>query len=250
MSGQAMYQKRYQLRKLRGETAYVDTTAARTHIATLQGLGWSLRSIAGQSGVAVGTVHRIATKRQHQARPAAVMAIVSVHPSSLPSKPSTQTSEPFVPRVGTVRRIQALLFMGWSHAELKRRGVDSANLLHQQGRWVTRSTHDTVSAVFARLWMTPGPSTRTASRAKARGYSGPLDWDDIDHDTEPRHAGTDAAYLDHAAIQRRADGDRTVTLTAAEATELVESWLRDGGTVNDCERVTGLNVARVRRGAA
>lgn len=125
---------------------------------------------------------------------ALVEKIMSVDPTRIPSKASTQTTEPFVPRTGTVRRIQALMAIGYSHSDLASRGVDSRNLLNQQGRWVTRTTHDHVAARYRELSRRPGPTPRAAREAAKRGYLGPAAWDNIDRDPEPdRTEVTDGA---------------------------------------------------------
>src|SRR5690606_21127784 len=109
----AIHQKRHQLRKLRGETAYVDATRARHHIASLRAAGWSLRSIAGTSGVPTTTLSQIARGQQATARPETVARLLALDPDAIATR-SDGTDDPFVSRVGTVRRLQALLTMGWS----------------------------------------------------------------------------------------------------------------------------------------
>lgn len=117
--------------------------------------------------------------------------ILAIPVDALPERPSAQTREPFVSRVGTVRRIQALIFMGWPHRELSTRsGLRTHPLLSQQGRWVTRTTHDKIAALYDELAMVPGPSLHSRGWARRLGYVGPLAWDDIDHDLAPNTDGT------------------------------------------------------------
>lgn len=185
VNSQYLYSKRYRLRQLRGETAYHDATKARLHLATLTGAGWSIRSIAGESGVAASTVSRIHRGDQRTAAPGTLTAILALNPETTATR-TQGDAEPFVPRVGTVRRIQALLWMGWGHQQMRdHSGLRTAVLLHQQGRWVTRSTHDRVAAMYRDLAMKHGPSAKARTYARQRGYASPFDWDDIDHDAEP-----------------------------------------------------------------
>lgn len=181
-----IHQKRHRLRKLRGETAYIDATPARNHLATLLGAGWSIRSIAGVSGVPASTLSRFNNGTQTNARPTTIAAIVAINPDALADRTNNTAAEPFVSRVGTTRRIQALLYMGWGHRQMRdHSGLNTANLAHQQGRWVTRTTHDAVAAMYRDLSATRGPSTKAALYANRLGYAGPADWDDIDHDQAP-----------------------------------------------------------------
>lgn len=184
ISRQALYSKRHQLRKLRGETAYIDTAPARTHLATLAGAGWSIRAIAGAAGLAPVTVSRL-HNGQANASPDTLRKILAVNPSTIPTTPSRQTTEPFVPRIGTVRRLQALQYMGWTTAYLREHhGIPPATL-YQQGRWVTRTMHDRVAAAYRELSHRLGPSERTRIRARRAGYVSPASWDDIDLDQAP-----------------------------------------------------------------
>jgi lambda repressor-like predicted transcriptional regulator len=238
------HQKRHRLRKLRGETAYVDASPLRIHAATLRGAGWSLRGIAAEAGISASALSRILNRPDVQAAPATIRAVLAIHPNSLPARAYKGSAEPFVPRVGTVRRLQALMFMGYSHDDLAALGLDSRNLLNQQGRWVTRRRHDAVAAVYREHAAKPGPTPRSARKARALGYVGPAAWHDIDLDAEPHTIDQDVEleddYLDDAAIERRMGGEKSIRLTKAEAAELVRRWHAAGRPLNDCERVTGI----------
>lgn len=187
MAHKPIYAKRYRLRQLRGETAYIDATPVRTHIATLVGAGWSIRSIAGVSGVSASTISKISIDKQTTVGPTTAAKVLRIKVKQIASRTSRPFAEPFVPRIGTTRRIQALLRMGWSHAAMRERcGIYTTNLLHQQGRWVARSTHDAVAAMYRDWSHQRGPSETTARRALRRGYASPADWSDIDHDEAPQ----------------------------------------------------------------
>lgn len=162
-------------------------------------------------------------------------------------------AQPFVPRVGTVRRLQALLYMGWGHKQMREHcGLQTATLVHQQGRWVERATHDAVAAMYRDLSHRRGPSTKAAHWAKRLGYAGPMDWHDIDHDAEPLPAsaaddGGDG--VDHVAVQRRLGGDKTVRLNHLETAEVVRLWMESGRPAADMERVTGVSARTASRHA-
>lgn len=239
-----IHQKRHRLRKLRGETAYVDATPVRDHVATLLAAGWSLNSIAAVAGVAATSISKIHRGEQPSCRATLRAKVLAVDPDQLADR-TTDASEPFVARTGTVRRIQALMYLGWTAAAMREHcGMNTHNLVNQEGRWVTRSTHDAVAAMYRELCTRPGPSVHAAGRAKKRGYVGPLAWHNIDRDATP-YAGLDGEleddYLDEPAIERRMAGDRSIRLTKAEAADLVRRWHAAGRSLNDCERVTGIN---------
>lgn len=203
----ARYQKRWKYERAHGLLRLTSAEGVRLHIATLRGNGWSLRSIAGASGLSPTTMSSIASAGQGKvARPTAA-AIMAIDPTSLPQEPSSQTTEPFVPRVGTVRRLQALMAIGYSHTDLAAAGIDSRNLLNQQGRWVTRTTHDNVAEKYRELSRRPGPTPRSARTAAKLGYHGPAAWDDIDRDPEPEVTtdSTDADTVDEAVVFRILD---------------------------------------------
>jgi hypothetical protein len=249
MSYDAAYAKRWRLDHERGITRVVSAPEAASHVWALLGAGWSLRGIAGAAGVSANTVIRM--RDQKRVTRKCVAKVLAVH--GLPCDPSNQVTEPFVPRIGTVRRIQAMLFMGWTHAHLQARcGLRTHLLLTQPGRWVTRTTHDKIAALYDEIGMTPGPSEITRRRARKAGYVGPLSWDDIDHDTEPVVDVEDSGLIDEAAILRRMAGDKSVPLTQTERVEAVRRWFDQGGGWNEGERVMGINIEvyRTREGEA
>lgn len=228
------YRKKWHYDRSHGLKRYVDGTPARHHIAALVGAGWSYRAIAGAADVSPTTINRVARGLQKYLQRPIAARILDV--SGLPSQPTKGSDEPFVPRVGTVRRIQALLYMGHRHMDIDPR---SAVLLHQQGRWVTKSTHDRIAAVYDALAMTPGPSERTRQRARALGYVGPLDWDDIDLDAEPATVD-DVATVDDIAVLRRLNGDR-IDVTVAERRAVVAQLWHHGHTAGAIARRCGFN---------
>lgn len=246
------YRKQWGYDRLQGKTRLVDAEQARVHIATLVGRGWSLRAIAGAAGVGQGTPHHLA-KGQQRAHPDVIKKILAVEPNTVPSIPSHQTTEPFVPRVGVVRRIQALMTLGWTHAAMTRHsGARTAVLLAQQGRWVTRSTHDKVAAMYRDLCTRPGPSLRTRSRAVARGYHGPLAWDDIDHDPEPETWEDtpdryDPTLYDEAVVIRVVEGHgKPRRLTRPECIEIYRRLRARGASTWELEHLYKLKPERYR----
>ncbi len=245
--------KRYELNKLRGTSPFVDAEPVRLHISTLIGQGWSQRAIAGAAGVGSGSVCNILKRNQTRVRPEYAAKILAVDPHQVPSKASSQTGEPFVPRVGTVRRIQALLTLGWTYEQMNAAcGCKTQAIVHQQGRWITRTTYDRVAAMYRDLCTRPGPSAITRRRAAERGYPGPADWDDIDHDEAPDLDVEDSEwsedFIDHVMVDRIVAGEpRPRRATQAEAQAAYDRLVAAGVGVGDIERIHGLRADRYAR---
>jgi hypothetical protein len=95
-----------------------------------------------------------------------------------------------VDATGTRRRLQALMRMGWTTAELAARGgwnTPEAVQMIARRDMVNHANRDRVARLYDALAMIPGPSSLTAQRAARAGWAPPLAWDDIDNDPEPYH---------------------------------------------------------------
>lgn len=239
-----LYGKRWRQERAQGILRIVDATEAKRRLDTLVGAGWSARAIAGTAGVSVQCITKI-LNGQPRANRTTVAAILTVDPETVPQAASKQTTEPFVPRVGAVRRIQALLAMGWPHHEQQRRsGVSTAMILSQRGRWITRSTHDKIAALFTELAMTHGPSAHSRGWARRLGYALPLQWDDIDHDPAPTVNNHEQLQRDRGALVEDLTflADHGVGITEAArrvgmGAKTLDKYLRRG----DSDQVTLLN---------
>lgn len=243
----AAWSKRYALDKHRGIDRTADADRVRLHVASLEGAGWSRRSIAAQAGVSPSALSRIVAG-QRTVRRDVQDRLLALSAQSLADTPHRTSGDLFVPRVGTVRRIQALLALGWTHAHLSgHSGTTTAVLLTQQGRWVTRTTHDAVARTYAELGRSSGPSAITRRRAERRGYHSPLAWDDVDIDAEPDLAEqlAEAGEVDHAVVHRVLLGEDLPT-TTAERFEVVARMRAVGRPLADLERL-GWRPDRYRR---
>lgn len=85
------------------------------------------------------------------------------------------------PSIGTVRRLQALGWCGWTRADIAR--VAGVQLTYS-GQHVTDATAEAVARAYDLLWDVQPPDTfdNTQARRAARrlGWAPPLAWDDID----------------------------------------------------------------------
>lgn len=145
------------------------------HLRTVKGMSYS--SICKRAGVPKTVLSRFITGRDKTIHPHAAIALMGVQgPRLTPTAPDDET---FVPACGTRRRIQALLYLGWTHQEMRRRsGVRTAVTLAGKGEWVTVQTHVRIARLYDELWDVQGPSPITRRWARKRGYLPPMAWDD------------------------------------------------------------------------
>lgn len=152
--------------------------------------------------------------------------------------------------VGVVRRLQALMRIGWSMRALAAEvGVYESTLQEALRTADTRQfVRSTLAAAvvdaYDRLHLT-SPEGRGASRARAtaatRGYAPPLAWDDIDNDPEP--PASKPVDVDDVLVERILAGER-LAATPAEKAEAVRRWLAGGRPLAQLEAQTGWNGKR------
>ncbi|MFN2636833.1 MAG: helix-turn-helix domain-containing protein [Gemmatimonadaceae bacterium] len=169
----------------------VDAEIVRTHVLKLCATGLSYYQVADMAGVSRDTVSRFLygkpsygqapTQRMTPRNAAALMA---VQPWSLPPGG-------FVPAVGTLRRLRALVAIGWPVGCIARRLEAHEERLRRlvagiAGGQVTVSTARRVRAIYDELWdadpvaagVTRSASTFARRRAQAMGWLSPQAWDD------------------------------------------------------------------------
>lgn len=245
-------------------THWVDPEPARAHVRALGDQGMGLKRIVAVSDLSRGQLWallygkkkpdgtRVPSKRIHRDTEARILAV------ELDLAGGARVAS-----VGTVRRLRALVALGWSQSKLGRRlGILPSNfgpLVHGHRDAVTVTTDQAVRALYADLSMQLPPAeewrdkiaaSRSRSYAKAHGWLPPLAWDDdaLDDPAATPLTGVepDGDDLDEAAIDRRMNGDKTVRLTRAERVEVVRRLHTAGWALNAIERHTGLNPNRYR----
>jgi hypothetical protein len=137
----------------------------------------------------------------------------------------------FTDGTGTRRRLEALMWMGWSarhigsHIGWSRGSVGSLLAKLQHGRSVERNTAARIAATYERLSMTPGPSRIAHGKAASANYRPPLAWDNIDDPAERPQLDplpAQAADIDTVLVDRAVAGQsRASQLTQAERWEAV-----------------------------
>lgn len=229
------YRRRIGYDHSNGKTRLIDNTQARVHAERLTARGWTREQIAAAAGVGEGTVIDMLSGRSRKTKRTTAAAILNI---ALDQKP------PILRRMtnatGTRRRLQALMVLGHSMAEVARRVDVGVSSLEQTaaGYWdmIRVSTAVKVARVYRELSLTPAPANRYSEQARnhamAQGWHGPMAWDDIDNPAcqpepctvvGPRHIHPDDVAelacrgLDDAAIGRRLGVSERTVLRARAA---------------------------------
>lgn len=222
----------------------VDAEPVRQHVHALQAAGMGWRSIAAQSGVGGTVVKKLVwgdpSRGQAPAkrvRPDTARRLLAV---SLVRADHARVSS-----IGTQRRLQALVALGWSQSKLAGElGLTPANFgttIHHSGQ-VYESTARAVRALYERLWCTPPPEAThrgkiAASRARATaaryGWQLPMAWDDdtINDPNPRRDADTvedTADEVDSIVVERACAGERPKTLRPVDRAAAIHRMAAGG----------------------
>lgn len=186
--------KRWRVERARGLKRTTPARKSQIHVQSLVANGMSVRAIAEVSGVKAGTVSRLSRGICKSVALRTETAILTVSLEAVMGRPNPRG---FVPNIGSRRRLQALMAIGWRHSDLSpMAGFNTGTLNHQVGNWISRAKHDAMKDLYDRLWNTEGPAPAT-SRARVRnaGYLPPLSWDEDtidDPNYEPDSADAEA----------------------------------------------------------
>ncbi|RSN55584.1 hypothetical protein DMH12_15305 [Streptomyces sp. WAC 04229] len=197
---------------------WVDAEPVRIHLRHLQSCAMGLRTIAAQAGVARRSLQAILSGRsdrgsgpQERVRPDLAAAVLAVEPVLENLAPSTPVSP-----VGTRRRVQALVAMGWPQQHLAEylamRPGNFSMMLNREHVLVGRVLQ--VRAMYDALWrVDPGEAgataagvTRARRHAAERGWPPVGAWDDDtidDPDAFPDwtgRCGTEEGYQAHYVL--------------------------------------------------
>lgn len=169
----------------------VDAEPVRAHLRQLMADGISYKQVAKLSGVslsAVGAVLYGRHERGHGPYPrvhrTTAEKILAVHVSL-----ENMADGRCIDATGTLRRLQALVAIGWSQSRLGREiGVEPGNFNRViRSPQCTVGTAKAVRALYDRAWNQPQTGTdwhskaaasRARNYAKAHGWAPPLAWDD------------------------------------------------------------------------
>lgn len=156
-----------------------------------------------------------------------------------------------VPATPTIRRIRALVAIGWDFRRLSARlGRSQAYVRGLTIRpTVTTTTRDTINRLYDELCMTPGPSKRSRLYAQRNSWPPPLAWEDIDTDPEPYRPPLQVKHkrlhVDEVVILRALRGIK-VDATPAERREVVRRWVRMDRSLAELAHIQQWRVDRYR----
>ncbi|MGF2209015.1 hypothetical protein [Streptomyces albidoflavus] len=179
------YMKRLTYDYARGQKRRIDATQTRVWVERLAAHGWNYAQIADAAGTTRVTIRRIATGEARNISRHIASGVLAIRLG--------RPSRGRVDATGTTRRLRALAVLGYPiHAIAEAAAVDISTL---QGHLAARSVSvqapiaQRIASTYRRLCFTPGPSDRVRRRAAARGWYGPLAWDDIDDPASPPSEG-------------------------------------------------------------
>jgi transcriptional regulator with XRE-family HTH domain len=201
------YQRDLERRHLYGKVTYVNADPARAHVASLQAQGMGWKRIAHAADIDTSVMWKLiygdSTRNMapsKRIRPATETAILSV---TLDLAGGAK-----IDSIGTTRRIQALVAIGWSQSKIAARlGVTPANFLGlAHGRTgVTAGRAKDVADLYDQLWDQTPPRagqrdkiaySRSIRYAALAGWVVPMAWDEdtIDNpDASPDVVGISGA---------------------------------------------------------
>lgn len=170
------------------ESKYVDAEPARQHVIALVEAGIARRQICRITGLHRGDLAGLMNGRSLRGlgpsqkifrdKADRILAIplpdAAVHRVVAPGQ--------FVPAVGTVRRLRALVAIGYTQAGLSHRigmlPTNGSRLFTGKHTVVTAATALRVETLFNHTQLIPGPSERARRRAADLGWPPPLAWDE------------------------------------------------------------------------
>lgn len=198
-----------------GRRQIIDAAGVRDHLVLLASTGMSWREVELRCGVSRVTLLRIVRGDLLHVHRDTAAAVLGVAPA-----PITEQAVGLVPSIGTRRRLQALMVVGWSQARLAELLDSTPSQVHRllvEDRPCTASTRSKVAGLYDQLWATTPPlvtagDRRSVSRARRyaaeHGWQPAAAWDDDEID--------DAAARPHIPRCGRRD------LFVAEVSWLVE----------------------------
>lgn len=223
-------------------TPYVDAEPVRAHLRALsaQGMGW--KRVAKAAGIATGTVYPIlygkggADPREH--RPPRKRVRRDVAERLLAVKCDIADGA-LIDATGTVRRLQALVMLGYSVKRIGQMIGKSCANTHtlMRSAHVRAGTARAVAELYEQLWDSPAPYSQSSARARnyaaKRKWLPPLAWDEdnIDDPTftpsNITRTGIDerAMHVDDA-IELIANGELNIDMIAARVGSHPDRLLR------------------------
>lgn len=173
-----IYRKQYELRRLSGIPSHIPGPVVAAHLRHLIDSGHTIRGISGKAGVSERGINYILNSQAKVTRIKA-LALLAVQPLD---------EAPRVDPTGTIRRIQALAFIGWPVASTaEQSGYHPSyffNIIAGRVQSIPRPVAQRIAAVYREYSHRPGPSEYTRAIARRNQWHGPVAWDAIDDPNE------------------------------------------------------------------
>ncbi|MFE7395684.1 hypothetical protein [Streptomyces sp. NPDC057557] len=175
--------KRFRVNRERGITSFVDPTEARQHLKLLhQTMAWD--DLESATGLPLSTLNLLYAGRRTKIRR-------ETHDKILATRANPSRAQ-LIDVTGSMRRVQALLYVGHSLRVIARECGASRNRIHSISNGaqptIRREFAERIAEAYKRLAFRPPArdrfTTRTRNAAKARRWNGPLAWDDDIDDPE------------------------------------------------------------------
>nr|NLD40681.1 helix-turn-helix transcriptional regulator [Actinomycetales bacterium] len=156
---------------------------------------------------------------------------------------------------GSRRRLRALAVMGWTLGEISERsGLHRRTLSavrSEEAEHVKAETARVIAALFEEIGMDFGGADVIAREARARGWIGPLGWDDVD-DLEEMGEPVGSEEPDHIAVARVVEGGGAAQgavplLRASEQEAAITALAMRGHSNGEIARRLGVSTRTVLR---
>lgn len=241
--------------RARGRRRYVVADDTRTRLQDLAQTRVPLRALADASGLSDTALARILQGRHGHVQRRTADRVAAVTLTEVYDRASG-----LVPSIGAVRRVEALMALGWRKSDLLAHGVPPVQLVTRPRHLISADGWRQVRQVYDRLSMTPGSCPTTRNRAAARGYVPPLAWDEETMD-DPR-AGPDRGRrsdegVDPVAIARAVSAitsaaavggwDARIRLTRNEGVAVARTLTTRGASDREIATVLGASSRTVLR---
>ncbi|MFE3276389.1 hypothetical protein [Nocardia sp. NPDC059239] len=219
------------MRAARGIPAFVPLAEPASHLDTLYNWGFSDHAIAAAAGMDQKSVWKIRHRVHDKVSIECAARIMAVTHVPVPAQSGMK-----VPNIGTKRRIQALLAIGWKLDDLGQlAGVSGRQFSQYNTRtWVQYETWAKVRELYEELSGTPGSSRYGETRARNSGYLPPLAWEghDIDHPQQSPiwMPATPDDELDEVLLDRIIHGKHSGKVHEPERTALLDYAIANGWT--------------------
>jgi len=175
-SNSTRWQKTWQMERARGLRRTVPIDPVVAHIEWLNSLGFNCTSIATAAGVDRGTVLNARNGKRGMITTKTMKKIMAVTPEAIYSRSDRRG---YVPSVGAVRRIQALMTMGWRYLDLSPRLGFPAEKVGEGAGWIGQHKHEAICRLYDELWDKPGPAAKgSIKKLLNKGWQKPMAWDD------------------------------------------------------------------------